>query len=86
MTRIKAVSGALIVGYLQSLCLLTYHAELYTSTRRLSLSRMCRTGGLTRGSWGRRPGHLHKASRLSIFGDFFITRLKCFGRLSDDMF
>ncbi|KAF8436645.1 hypothetical protein L210DRAFT_598436 [Boletus edulis BED1] len=44
MTRIKAVSGALIVGYLQSLCLLTYHAEVYTSTRRLSLSRMCRTG------------------------------------------
>ncbi|KAF8129589.1 hypothetical protein EV363DRAFT_1399903 [Boletus edulis] len=67
MTRIKAVSGALIVGYLQSLCLLTYHAEL-------------------RGSWGRRPGHPHKASRLSIFGDFFITRLKRFGRLSDDMF
>ncbi|KAF8132588.1 hypothetical protein EV363DRAFT_1163649 [Boletus edulis] len=86
MWKIKAVSGALIVGYLQSLCLLTYPAELYTSTRRLSLSRMCRTGGLARGSWGRRPGHLHKPNRLSIFGDFFITRFKRFGRLSDAMF
>ncbi|KAF8132349.1 hypothetical protein EV363DRAFT_1163732 [Boletus edulis] len=76
MTCINAV---LIVDFdtqLQSLCQLTYPAGLQTSTRHLSLPRMCRTEGLA-------GGHPHKPTRLN---NFSITRFECSGELSDGMF
>ncbi|KAG6370036.1 hypothetical protein JVT61DRAFT_12556 [Boletus reticuloceps] len=83
MTRIKAVSSALIVGQLQSLCLLTYPAYKHPMFIPTSHVQDRRTA---RGSWGRWPGQPHKPTRLSNFDNFFVTRFKRFGKLSDDMF